>query len=85
MANLGAFSRGTGIKGWSKLALRMSPIRDGERFTCGASIFCGSEIERHPGIGILPRFIVIDVELLYMEVLARVALPCDSGQSDLPN
>jgi hypothetical protein len=43
------------------------------------------EIERHPGIGILPRFVVIDVELLYIEVLARVALPCDSGQSDLPN
>jgi hypothetical protein len=37
-----------------------------------------SPIKREPENWHVPRFVVIDVELLYIEVLARVALPCDS-------
>jgi hypothetical protein len=55
-----------------------------EEVTCGASTR-GIEIEREPENWHVPRFVVIDAELLYIEVLARVALPCDSGQSDQPN
>ena len=41
------------------------------------------EIERSEIRG-APEFVVIDVALLSIEVLARVGLPCDSGRSDLP-
>jgi hypothetical protein len=32
----------------------------------------------------MPKFAVMDAEILSIAVLARVALPCDSGLSDLP-
>ena len=51
----------------------------GNKFTCAASAHGWPSNVNLELASAVPKSVVIDAELLYIEVLARVALPCDSG------
>jgi len=55
----------------------------GNKFTCAASAHGWPSNVNLELASAVPKSVVIDAELLYIEVLACVALPCDSGPTKL--
>ena len=82
-ANLLAFCRKMGIRGWSKLALSLFHVWLVGGMAAGAR---NREAGNYASSGVpgARKFIVMDAALLSIAVLARVGLLCDSGQSDPP-